>query len=65
MHHVLGFRSEHEVELKGSRIRALLKGCLWVGENGGNSEGGLDEVSQQPKLWSGFSTKSHSILHSC
>jgi len=32
-----------KVELEGSLRKALLKGCLWMGEN----EGGQDEDSQQ------------------
>jgi len=40
-----------KVELESLLKKALLKGCLWMGENGGNSEGGEDEASQQLTLW--------------
>ena len=40
-----------KVELFGSRKKALLKGCLWMGESEVDSEGGQDEASQQAKLW--------------
>jgi hypothetical protein len=40
-----------KVELERSEKKTLLKGCLWMGENGGNSEGGEDEASQQLRLW--------------
>lgn len=39
-----------KVELEGSLRKALLKGCLWMGESGENSEGGQDEAGQRPKL---------------
>ena len=38
-----------KVELEGSIRKALLKECLWMGESEGNSEGGEDEASQQPR----------------
>lgn len=38
-----------KVELEGSAKRALLKGCLWMGESEGSPEGGQDEGSQQPR----------------
>jgi hypothetical protein len=37
------------VELEGTLGKALLKGCLWMGESQENSEGGQDEAGQQPK----------------
>jgi len=40
-----------KVELESLLKKALLKGCLWMGENGGKSEGGEDEASQQLTLW--------------
>jgi len=36
------------VGLEGSHKKALSKGCLWMGESDGGSEGGRDEASQQP-----------------
>ena len=36
-----------KVELEGSAKRALLKGCLWMGEGEGIPDGGQDEASQQ------------------
>lgn len=39
-----------KVGLEGSLRKALLKGCLWMNENGGSSEGGQDEAGQQPRL---------------
>lgn len=36
-----------KVELESLLRKALLKGCLWMGESGGNSEGGEDEASKQ------------------
>lgn len=39
-----------KVALEGSLRRALLKECLWMGENNVCSEGGQDEVYQQPTL---------------
>lgn len=40
-----------KVELESLLKKALLKRCLWMGENGGNSEGGENEASQQLTLW--------------
>ena len=37
-----------KVELEGSIKKALLKGCLWMGESEGSPEGGQDEASEQP-----------------
>lgn len=39
-----------KVELESPLKKALLKGCLWMGENEGSPEGGQDEASQQPTL---------------
>lgn len=39
-----------KVELEGPLRKALLKGCLWMGESDVCSEGGQDEASQQPIL---------------
>jgi len=39
-----------KVELESPLKRALLKGCLWMGENEGSPDGGQDEASQQPTL---------------
>lgn len=38
-----------KVELGSSHVKALLKGCLWMGEADGSSEGGQNETSQQPQ----------------
>jgi len=37
------------VELEGTLEKALLKGCLWMGESQENSEGGQNEASQRHK----------------
>lgn len=39
-----------KVGLEGSLRKALLKGCLWMNESGGSSEGVQDEASLQSKL---------------
>lgn len=39
-----------KVELESPLKKALLKGCLWMGENEGSPDGGQDEASQQPTL---------------
>jgi hypothetical protein len=39
-----------KVELESPLKKALLKGCLWMGENEGSPEGGQDEASQQHAL---------------
>ncbi len=39
-----------KVELEGSLRKALLKGCLWMGESEASSEGDQDEGSQQRTL---------------
>lgn len=36
-----------KVELESPLKRALLKGCLWMGEHEGSSGGELDEDNQQ------------------
>ena len=36
-----------KVELEGSLRKALLKGWLWMDENGGSLEDGQDEASQK------------------
>jgi len=36
-----------KVELKSPLKKALLKGCLWMGEGEGIPDGGQDEASQQ------------------
>jgi len=39
-----------KVGLEGSLRKAPLKGCLWMNESGGSSEGVRDEASMQSKL---------------
>lgn len=39
-----------KVGLEGSLRKALLKGCLWMNESGGSSEGVQDEASLRSKL---------------
>jgi len=51
-----------KAELLGSLGKALLKGCLWMGESDGIPEGGQDEVSQQlrlPHQWHPMAAKAH------
>jgi len=39
-----------KVELGSSHRKALVKGCLWMGENDGSSKGVEHEGEQQPRL---------------